>query len=70
MLIGYFKQTLKMYVLSYNLLLSMVHATKCAIPRWEYFKKKKIVFSMGEKWLTKVAQHDLMEEKINGACKA
>lgn len=33
-------------------------------------KKKKIVFSMGEKWLTKVAQHDLMEEKINGACKA
>lgn len=33
-------------------------------------KKKKIVFSMGEKWLTKVAQHDLMEKKINGACKA
>lgn len=32
--------------------------------------KKMIVFPMGEKWLTEVAQHDLMEEKINGACKA
>lgn len=32
--------------------------------------KKKIEFSMGEKWLTKLVQHALMEEKINGTHKA
>lgn len=32
--------------------------------------KKKNWFPTGEKWLTKPAQHDLMEEKINGTHKA
>lgn len=31
---------------------------------------KKKEFLMGEKWITKPAQHDLMEEKINGTHKA
>lgn len=32
--------------------------------------EKKIELPMGEKWLTKLVQHALMEEKINGTHKA